>query len=91
MSRVSWMRWTCVAVIALFAQPTSGQAQIFKKLKETATQAAEDELLSQADQMLKLIAEARSQYVEKGGGLQEEKNEPVRSVRKIPVQQGKTK
>lgn len=53
MSRVSWMRWTCVAVIALFAQPTSGQAQIFKKLKETATQAAEDELLSQADQLVR--------------------------------------
>ena len=53
MSRTTWLRLTCVAVAALFALPTPGHAQIFKKLKETASQAAEDELLSQADQLVR--------------------------------------
>ena len=57
------------------------------------------EIQSQADQMLKLIAEARSQYVGTETGLQEEKNEPGhpplgaprRARQQIPVRQGKTK
>jgi len=53
MSRTTWLRLTSVAVAALFALPTPGHAQIFKKLKETASQAAEDELLSQADQLVR--------------------------------------
>ncbi len=53
MSRTIWLRLTCVAVAALFALPTPGHAQIFKKLKETASQAAEDELLSQSDQLVR--------------------------------------
>jgi outer membrane protein OmpA-like peptidoglycan-associated protein len=53
MSRTTWLRLTSIAVAALFALPTPGHAQIFKKLKETASQAAEDELLSQADQLVR--------------------------------------
>jgi len=53
MSRSTWLRLTGLILVALFALPSSGQAQIFKKLKETATQAAEDELLSQADQLVR--------------------------------------
>ena len=53
MSRSTWLRLTGLTLVALFALPSSGQAQIFKKLKETATQAAEDELLSQADQLVR--------------------------------------
>jgi len=57
------------------------------------------EIQSQADQMLKLIAEARSQYVGTETGLQEEKNElghpplgaPRRARQQIPVRQSKTK
>lgn len=46
-------RLTCLTVAALFALPSTGQAQIFKKLKETVTQAAEDEALSQADRLVR--------------------------------------
>lgn len=49
------------------------------------------EIQSQADQMLKLIAEARSQYVVSETNLRQEKNEPVHPKEKMPVRQGKRK
>jgi len=51
MRRTAPVRLVCLCVIALFALPTPGEAQIFKKLKETVTQAAEDEVLGQADRL----------------------------------------
>ncbi|MEJ2483793.1 MAG: OmpA family protein, partial [Gemmatimonadota bacterium] len=39
----------CLALAGILALPSPGDAQIFKKLKETVQQSAEDEILSRAD------------------------------------------
>jgi outer membrane protein OmpA-like peptidoglycan-associated protein len=53
MRRAALSRVSALIVVGVFALPSSGEAQIFKKLKETVTQAAEDELLSQTDQLVR--------------------------------------
>jgi OOP family OmpA-OmpF porin len=42
-----------VALISLPASPTAVQAQVLKKLKDTAAQAAEDETMNQVDRMVR--------------------------------------
>jgi uncharacterized tellurite resistance protein B-like protein len=44
---------------------------------------------NQADQMLKLIAEARSQYIVSETDMRQEKNEPDHSENRAPARQGK--
>lgn len=46
------------------------------------------DIQSQADQMLKLIAEARAKYIQQDDSVQEEKKKPARSTKKVPVKQG---
>ncbi|MFO7588552.1 MAG: OmpA family protein [Gemmatimonadota bacterium] len=46
-------RVVAIAVAVAIATPATGHAQIFKKLKETAKQAAEEELLGQTDRLVR--------------------------------------
>jgi outer membrane protein OmpA-like peptidoglycan-associated protein len=53
MRTVTWIRLTCLTIAALFALPSTGQAQILKKLKDTASSAAEGEAMNQVDRVVR--------------------------------------
>ena len=53
MRSIPLVRLAALAVVAALAMPGTADAQIFKKLKETVSDAAEDEVLTQVDRLVR--------------------------------------